>query len=311
MRVAVVGAGAAGLASARHLLAVGMDVELLERGGEVGGVWNYGRPQGRVYRSTHTISSKPLTQFPDLPMPDAYPDYPHHRQVLEYLRRYAERFGLTEHVRFATTVVALEPEERGRSDTGWVVETDDGARARYDAVVIANGHNHEPRRPDWPGEFDGTFIHSADYRTPDLFADRRVLVVGAGNSGCDIAVEAAAVARATALSMRRGYHYVPKYLLGRPVDQVSEWTLDLRLPLPIRRWIARQAVRLGPGLPSRVGLPEPDHALLESHPIVNTLLPYYVRHGRIRPVADVARLEGDRVRLVDDSIEPVDVLVAA
>lgn len=119
------------------------------------------------------------------------------------------------------------------------------------------------------------------------------------------------MARDTLLSMRRGYHYVPKYVLGRPVDQVHDLTLRLRLPLAVRRWVARLAVRLGPGLPARVGLPEPDHALFESHLIVNTLLPYYIRHGRIRPVANVARLKGDAVRLADGTVEPVDVLVLA
>jgi hypothetical protein len=308
--VGVVGAGAAGLAAARHLLAQGFEVELLDRARELGGVWNYGRPQGRVCRSTHTISSKPMTQFPDFPMPDHYPDYPHHSQVLVYVRDYAERFGLTERIRFETEVTGVEPEEPGRRDTGWRVETD-GERHRYAAVVIANGHNYEPRRPEWPGQLDGLLLHSADYRTPDILADRRVLVVGAGNSGCDIAVEAAGIAGDTMLSMRRGYHYVPKYLLGRPADQVNELALNLRLPLALRRWIARQALRLGPGLPESVGLPEPDHALFESHPIVNSLLPYYVRHGRIRPVADVERLDGDVVRLVDGTSEPVDVLIAA
>lgn len=312
MKVGIVGAGPAGLSAARHLLATGFDdVELLERQDEIGGVWNYGRPQGRVYRSTHTISSKPTTGFPDFPLPDHYPDYPHHSQMLEYVQRYAGRFGLEDRVRFRAGVVGVEPTEPDRADTGWTVETDDGLHRRYDALVLATGHNTDPRRPDWPGEFHGTTLHSADYRTPDFMTDKRVLVVGAGNSGCDIAVEAAQVARATLLSMRRGYHYVPKYVLGRPVDQVHDLTLRLRLPLAVRRWVARLAVRLGPGLPARVGLPEPDHALFESHPIVNSLLPYYVRHGRIRPVPDVVRLEGDAVRLADDTSEPVDIVILA
>lgn len=311
MRVGIVGAGPAGLAAARQLLRGGFDVELLERGGQVGGVWNYGRPQGRVYRSTHTISSKPTTEFPDFPLPDHFPDYPHHSQMLEYVQTYAQRFGLEQQVRFYTPVTDVAPEDRGRADTGWVVVTDDGERCRYDAVVLANGHNTDPRIPEWPGERQGTMLHSAEYRTPGIAARKRVLVVGAGNSGCDIAVDCAQVARTTLLSMRRGYHYVPKYVLGRPVDQIHDLALALRLPLTLRRWIARLAVRLGPGLPGDVGLPEPDHALFETHPIVNSLLPYYVRHGRIRPVPDVARLEGDAVRFVDDTAESVDVVILA
>jgi cation diffusion facilitator CzcD-associated flavoprotein CzcO len=311
MKVAIVGAGAAGLVTARHLIAAGMDPEVFEREAEPGGVWNYGRPQGRVCHSTHTISSKPMTQFPDFPMPAEYPDYPHHTQVLDYLTRYAEAHDLGARIRLETAVARVEPVDRGRSDTAWIVSTEDGEPRQYDAVVLANGHNSEPRLPEWPGTFDGLFLHSAEYHTPERLAGRRVLVVGAGNSGCDIAVDAAQVAADTMISMRRGYHYVPKYLLSRPSDQVNELALDLRLPLFARRWLARQAVRLAAGPPVRVGLPEPDHAFFESHPIVNTLLPYYVRHGRIRPVADVARLERDRVLLTDGTAEPVDVIVAA
>lgn len=311
MTVGVIGAGAAGIAVAWQLVAAGLEAEVLERGTEVGGVWNYGAPQGRVYLSTHTISSKPMTQFPDWPLPSSYPDYPHHSEMLDYLRAYADRFGVRERVRLGTEVVGVEPEAEDEPGTAWTVTTGDGATRRYQALVIANGHNHEPRRPRWPGRFNGTVIHSADYRTPDLFADRRVLVVGAGNSGCDIAVEAAGVARSVGLSMRRGYHYVPKYMFGRPSDQVHDAALRLGIPLAARRWLARQAVRLGPGLPHQVGLPEPDHPLFQSHPIVNTLLPYQVRHGRIRPVADVAALDGDAVRLTDGTAEPVDVLVLA
>jgi cation diffusion facilitator CzcD-associated flavoprotein CzcO len=322
--VGIVGAGPAGLAAARQLLAAGFEVEILERETEVGGVWNYGRPQGRVYWSTHTISSKPMTEFPDFPLPEEYPDYPHHSQMLAYIRGYADRFGMGEHVRYREAVVGVEPEDATRPETGWIVETapgrgeddqaGDGAgrrRRRYDAVVIANGHNAEPRRPEWPGELHGTVLHSSEYLTPHVLADRRVLVVGAGNSGCDLAVESAQAARSTLLSMRRGYHYIPKYLLGRPADQVNDTMLRLGVPLPVRRWLARQALRIGRGLPADVGLPEPDHALFESHPVVNTLLPYFVRHGRIRVMPDVDRLEGDAVRFADGGVEPVDVLVTA
>ena len=311
MNVGVIGAGAAGVAAARQLLDAGLEVELLEKEAEPFGVWNYGRPQGRVYQSTHTISSKPLTQFPDFPMPEDWPDYPHHSQILRYPRDYAERFRVVDRIRLGVRVAQVTPADAHRPDTGWVVETGDGERLHYQALVLANGHNHEPRCPRWPGILDGRLLHSARYRTPDILVDRNVLVVGAGNSGCDIAVESAHVARSTLLSMRRGYHYVPKYLLGRPADQVNEVALKLRLPLSARRRIAGLALRLGSGTPARVGLPAPDHALFESHPIVNSLLPYYIHHQRIRPVPDVARLEGDRVRFADGTAAPVDVLVMA
>lgn len=306
-RVCVIGAGSSGLAAARNLLALGFDPEVLEREDDLGGNWNYGKPFARVYRSTHMISSKPFTQFPDFPMPDAYPDYPHHAQVLAYLRAYAERFGVTERIRFETPVQRAEPAEGG----GWDVTTGHGETRRYAALVVANGHNWSPRLPRYPGVFAGEAMHSAQYRTPEVFEGKRVLVVGGGNSGCDIAVEAAQHAVRTLHSTRRGYWYMPKYVLGKPSDQVGDALLRLGVPLAVRRWIASATVRLLVGRPEDTGLPRPDHRLFETHPIVNTLLPYYVKHGDIACRPDVARFDGHTVHFADGTAEEVDLIVFA
>lgn len=306
-RVCVLGAGSSGLAAARNLLALGFDVEVLEREDDLGGNWNYGKPNARVYRSTHMISSKPFTQYPDFPFPAHYPDYPHHAQVLAYLRAYAERFGVTERIRFSTPVVRAEPAAEG----GWAVTTEDGGTRRYAALVVANGHNWAPKFPRYPGVFTGEVMHSAQYRTPDGFAGKRVLVVGGGNSGCDIVVEAAQHAARAVHSTRRGYWYMPKYLLGKPSDQVGDALLRLGVPLPVRRAIATLSVRLLVGRPEETGLPKPDHRLFETHPIVNTLLPYYVRHGDIVCRPDVERLDGRTVRFVDGTAEEIDLIVFA
>jgi hypothetical protein len=138
-----------------------------------------------------------------------------------------------------------------------------------------------------------------------------VLVVGGGNTGCDIAVEAAQQARQCWHSTRRGYWYAPKYLLGRPVDQVNDRLLAWRVPLRVRQWLYRRTQALTVGDPTRFGLPAPDHRPYESHPIVNSQLVYYVGHGRIRPVADVRRFDGAAVELTDGQrIEP-DLVIAA
>ena len=309
-RVCVVGAGSSGLAATKNLLEYGFAVDAYERAGEVGGNWNFGAPTSRVYASTHTISSKPFTQYPDFPMPDDLPDYPHHSQLLDYFRAYARHFELERHIRFGHDVVRAVPAGAGWEVT--VAEPGGGEVTRsYDALVAANGHNWNPKWPDHPGVFSGEVLHSADYKGPEVLAGKRVLVVGAGNTGCDIAVEAAQHAARTFHSTRRGYWYVPKYVGGRPGDQVADLFLALRMPLRVRQWLIATTLRATVGDLTRHGLPKPDHRPLETHPIVNSHLVYYVGHGDIVPKPDLDRFDGDSVVFADGSREQVDLVVYA
>ncbi len=302
----IVGAGSSGLAVAKNFRQAGIPFDVVEREDDVGGNWYYGKPASSVCQSTHLISSKALTEYSDFPMPDDYPEYPSHRQAWDYLRSYARHFQLYESIELRRSVESIEP-----AGAGWTVRLDGGEVRRYAGVVIANGHNWDPRIPDYPGTFDGLTLHSARYKTPDVLAGRRVLVVGAGNSGCDIAVESAQSAAATFHSVRRGYHYLPKFLLGKPTDRCGERLLSWRLPLWLRRAITRRVVHLALGGPHSYGLPAPDHKLFETHPIINSQMLYYVGHGRIRVKPDVERLCGTHVRFVDGSEEPIDVLIYA
>ncbi|MBX9927888.1 MAG: NAD(P)-binding domain-containing protein [Gemmatimonadaceae bacterium] len=310
-RIGVIGAGSSGLAAAKNLLQSGFDVEVLEREDDLGGNWNYGKPYARVYRSTHTISSKPGTEYCDYPMPAAFPDYPHHSQILAYLRSYAEAFDVLPRIRFSTAAEQVEPVTAGAPDTAWRVRTADGTTREYDALVVANGHNWSPKTPTYPGTFTGTVMHSAHYRTPDVFLGKRVLVVGGGNSGCDIIVEAAQFGDRAWHSTRRGYYYFPKYVLGRPADQFGDTLHALRVPLWIRRAIASVIYRVFVGSPKSLGLPIPDHRLFETHPVVNTLLPYYVGQGDITPVGDIARFDGATVHFTDGRSSEFDLIVFA
>jgi len=305
-RYCVVGAGSSGLAAAKNLRQQAVEVDVLERSGELGGNWAYGQGTSRVYASTHTISSKRLTEFCDFGMPAHFPNFPHHSQVFDYLKAYAEHFGLRACIEFNTSLERLEPD-----GPHWLATLAGGEQRRYAGVVIANGHNWDPRWPAFPGNFDGQIIHSADYKTPDVLRGRRVLVVGAGNTGCDLAVEAALHADTVFHSMRRGYYFVPKFLFGRPSDVVGEKLLRLGLPDRLRRWIVRCVLRLTVGEVHRYGLPAPDHELFASHPIVNSQLPYYVAHGRIKPKPNVAQLCGDRILFADGSQEQVDLVIYA
>jgi len=306
-RICIVGAGSSGLAAAKNLREKGFAVDVLEREDDLGGNWNYGKPNARVYRSTHMITSKKCTQFSDFPMPREFPDYPHHSQVLAYLRAYSAHFNLAPCIEYRTPIARIEACTDGMA---WDVTLANEVR-RYGTIVIANGHNWSPKWPKYPGEFTGQMMHSAQYRTPDVLAGKRVLVIGGGNSGCDLAVESSQNAVATYHSTRRGYHYIPKYLFGRPTDTLGDKLLKLRLPLALRRSIIGAALKWIVGAPEKHGLPKPDHRLYETHPIHNSLLAYYVRHGDIKPKPDIERLDGNRVHFVDGTSTDVDVIVCA
>lgn len=309
----VIGAGSSGLAAAKNLRERGFAVDVVEREAEVGGNWNIAAENSRVYASTHMISSKPFTQFPDFPMADADPDYLHHRQVLAYLQRYARHFGLYEVIEFRTQVEACTPLDAG---SGWEVGLTGptGTEVRhYAGLVVANGHNWSPKVPRYPGQeqFTGEILHSAGYKSADQLAGKRVVVVGAGNTGCDIVVEAAQRAEAAYHSTRRAYWYAPKYALGRPADQVSDLIFSLRLPLRATQAIFAATARLVVGKYERFGLPTPDHRFLETHPIVNQQLLYYVGHGVIQPVADIDHFTSDAVVFTDGTRVEVDLVVFA
>jgi len=309
----VIGAGPHGLSALKALLQNGIDADGYEREDEVGGNWNYGAQNSRVYQSTHLISSKPFTQFPDFPMPDRFPDYPSHQQVKEYFAAYARHFGLVDRIAFHTEVVRAAPTDDG---SGWQVTVSDRSSGsqrtyRYAGVVIANGHNWNPKVPAYPGqqEFAGQVIHSADYKGAEVLRGRRVLVVGAGNTGCDVAVESAQNAEHTWHSTRRGYYYNPKYAMGRPSDQTADLLLALRLPLPVRRQLFKGTLRLTVGDVTKFGLKKPDHKFFETHPIVNQQLVYYVGHGDITPADDIDHFDAAGAVFTDGTRADVDLVV--
>ncbi|QDU86938.1 putative oxidoreductase CzcO [Pirellulimonas nuda] len=305
--VCVVGAGSSGLAVVRWLAELGIPCRCFERQPALGGNWRYGSPASSVCRSTHLISSKRLTQYRDFPMPAEWPQYPSHALALEYLERYAHAFGLHQHIAYGTGIerVCRLP------DGGWGVTPAGGQQQRFAALVIANGHNHAPRLPAWAGRFTGEGVHSGAYRTPDMLAGKRVLVVGGGNSGCDIAVESAQHASRTVLSLRRGYHLLPKFWRGVPIDVVGEAMLRWRMPLAVRRQLARLVAYLMMGDPRTLGIPKPDHKLFESHPVINSQLMYALAHGDIAVAPDVQQVDGQRITFADGRSETFDLVVYA
>ncbi|MFN3338076.1 MAG: flavin-containing monooxygenase [Dietzia sp.] len=317
--VAIIGAGPSGLAAARNLDRHGVDWVGFELAHDVGGLWNIDSPRSTVYASAHLISSARTTEFTEYPMPADTPDYPDHRRLLAYFRDFADHFGLRGRFRFGTEVVRAEP-LGDEPDSGWrltVRKTGDDDEVvadtvcdagEFSALVIANGTLSEPNIPGFAGRFDGEVRHTSRYKYPRELAGKRVLVVGGGNSGCDIAVDAVHHAESVDISVRRGYHFVPKYLFGKPAD-----TLNSGRPLParIKQFVDSRVLKLFTGDPTRFGFPAPDHKLYESHPVVNSLILQHVGHGDIGVRADIERFDGHTVHFRDGSSAEYDLIMLA
>lgn len=307
-RVCVIGAGPSGITAIKNLLQAGLsNIVCYEKQDQVGGNWVFSPrlSHSSVYETTHVISSKFLSQYEDYPMPDDYPDYPSHKQMLDYFQGYAQHFGVMDYIEFNTCVERAEKQ----ADESWKITLDDGRVESFDHLMVCNGHHWNPNYPNYQGEFSGQFLHSHDYKTAQPFRDQRVLVIGGGNSACDIAVETGRISAFTAISMRRGYWFVPKHMMGIPVDVLS--SKFVWLPMVLRRPILRLALLFSTGHNGMYGLQHPDHPLLNSHPVANSELFYAIKHGRVHPRPDIERFDGQTVYFTDGTAEDYDVVVAA
>jgi cation diffusion facilitator CzcD-associated flavoprotein CzcO len=314
LKVCVIGAGSSGIACCQVLNARGIPFDCFEKGSEVGGNWRYENDNGMssAYRSLHINTSRGLMAYRTYPMPDDYPDYPDHFQIARYFDDYVDHFGLRERISFRTAVKSVVPVEGEWEVT---VEDADGKQEaqRYRAVLVANGHHWRPRWPEpaFPGSegFEGEQIHVHHYREPEVLRDKRVLVLGIGNSATDIAVEASRIATRTFLAMRRGAYVMPKYLNGKPTDEAASKLLTL-MPLPVQRFVLGRMLGLTAGDMTAYGLPEPDHKLLAAHPTVSAELLSRLGHGDIEVKPNIDRFSGGRtVRFVDGSEEEIDLVV--
>lgn len=305
-RCAIIGAGPSGLAAARALQKAGISFIGFDAADGVGGLWDIENPRSTMYESAHLISSRTTTEFAEFPMGgDA--DYPGHRVLAQYFRDYADHFGLAAHFRFQTRVSDVSPAPGG----GWTVTAtgpEGETTARVDSVVLANGTLAEPSVPKFRGEFTGEIFHTSQYKNARQLTGKRVLIIGAGNSGCDIAVDAVHHAAAVDMSVRRGYYFVPRYLFGKPAD-----TLNQGRPLParIKQFVDTRVLRAFTGDPVRFGFPRPDYKIYETHPIVNTLILNHLGQGDLRIRADVDRFEGNVVHFRDGSRGEYDTVLLA
>lgn len=286
-RYCIIGAGPSGLLAARAFKLEGIPFDHFERHTEVGGIWDIDNPGSSMYESAHFISSKYTSGFIGFPMPESYPDYPGHRQIHAYIRAFAEAYGLRAGVTFGCEVEHAEPlGDGGRDD--WRVTLAGGETRVYRGLVCATGVTWHPNTPSYPGldRFAGQTRHSVAYRSAADLRNRRVLIVGGGNSGVDIACEAAANAEAAFLSVRRGYRIVPKHIFGVPADVFLSDPVrppeGVQIPEDPNALLDALAGDL-----TRYGFPAPDHNAFESHPILNSQILHHLGHGRLTVKRDV------------------------
>jgi cation diffusion facilitator CzcD-associated flavoprotein CzcO len=303
---AIIGAGPMGLCTARrlkqyHIPFVGFEIHC-----DVGGLWDIASPTSTMYHSAHLISSKKMTEFTEFPMPPGTPTYPRHDQMRAYFQAYAKKFGLYSDYRFNTKVIKAGP-----AKDHWRLLIEDQAgrhEIKTAGLLIANGTLHKPKRIKLPGDFGGIRMHSADYKAADVFDGRRVLIIGCGNSGCDIAVDAVHHAAAVDLVVRRGYYFVPKFVMGKAIDTIGG---KINLPNRLKQFVDGWLVRLLVGKPSDYGLPDPDYKIYESHPVVNSLVLHHIRHGDIRPRPGIHSIFAKTVTFTDQSKAEYDLILEA
>jgi cation diffusion facilitator CzcD-associated flavoprotein CzcO len=310
-QVCIIGAGCSGFTTAKRLRDYGIPYDCFEMSDDVGGNWYYKNPNGRsaAYESLHIDTSSTRLQFEDYPVPADWPDFPHHTLIHQYFRDYVDHFDLRKTITFNTAV-----ERAARADDGsWLVTLTTGEQRRYDALVVANGHHWDPRRPEYPGTFNGVTLHSHDYRSPFEPIDMRgknIVVVGMGNSGMDVASELShrSIAKQLWVSARRGVWVLAKYREGQPADKLM---MPPWMPKKLGLRIARKKIKKSVGRMEDYGLPTPDHEPLSAHPSVSADFLVKAGSGDIVCKPDIEAFDGDQVRFTDGTVVDAEVVVFA
>lgn len=303
-RVAVIGAGAAGLCAAKHLLARGVEVVVYEIGTCIGGLWVYQNDNGigPAYKSLHLNSEAKVTGYKDFGFPENGPLYPDHTQVHDYLKAYADKFDLARHIRFQSRVTGVTPQGQG-----WQVTLHDGSSAEFDAVVIASGHQSLPSHPAWREDYSGNYLHSHGYRIPEPFRDQRVLVVGMGNSAVDIASDICVVTKSTTISARSPVLMMPRMLFGVPTSRVLAKLEKKWMPWPVRRTIRELLNRVVHGSMEQWGLVTPKS---RTHPTSHPNLMSHFVWNRITARPGIKSVMGTTFTFTDGSSADYDSVIA-
>uniref|UniRef100_UPI0014474EB4 dimethylaniline monooxygenase [N-oxide-forming] 5-like n=1 Tax=Epinephelus lanceolatus TaxID=310571 RepID=UPI0014474EB4 len=325
-RVAVVGGGSSGLACIKCCLDEGLEPVCFESSDDIGGLWRFKEnpepDRASIYHSVIINTSKEMMCFSDFPIPGHFPNYMHNSLIMDYFRMYADHFQLTKHIRFNTKVLQVKQRSDFSHSGQWDVEIEnkDGKKERhiFDAVMICVGHHCQPNLPlhDFPGidTFTGKYFHSRDYKTPEEWRDKKVVVIGIGNSGGDIAVELSRVTKQLYLSTRRGAWILNRVGdNGLPLDLLFNRVLDfVRKILPFGVFCGLAERVLNQRFDHALYNLKPKHRLFSQHPTFNDELPNRILSGTVQVKPNIRRFQGSSVEFEDGSVvEDVDLVVFA
>lgn len=299
----VVGAGPSGLTVALAMRTAGVAFDAVEAGDKVGGLWNMDNPGSAIYESAHFISSSARSGWADLPMPDHYPDYPRWWEIRDYIHAWATHHDLAKHFEFNVRVDEAVPVETVDGER-WDVTLSTGEQRRYRGVIACPGFQRVPQSPEYPGTFTGEVRHSQTYKHSDEFRGKRVMIVGAGNSAVDIAVDAAVAGDHAIISTRRGYWFFPKHIGGVTFDCFAINTVSSQERL-------QEFLDIHVGDVRRVGFGTPDHPPLSHHPILNDQVLHHLSHGDLVARPEIDHFDGQTVHFVDGSTDELDLIIWA
>ncbi|MFA5951022.1 MAG: aminotransferase class III-fold pyridoxal phosphate-dependent enzyme [Hyphomicrobium sp.] len=310
--VCIIGAGVGGIAMAGQLKKEGIPFDCFDKRERLGGIWAFDEKRQHTSVWHHLNMNTPfgLYQFSDFPMPASYPDYPQWHQVQAYLESYIDHLDMRSSFHLGREVKSARRMDGGR----WRVELASGEVRIYDALVVANGHHNTPNLPAYADKLDfkGQVIHSQHYRYRHEYRDKRVMVVGVGNSGAQIAVDVSQDAKMTYVSLRRGVYLLPHYLFGFRIDKILgvtlNWWFKKMLPGVLYPAYFTGVYHLI-GNHRKIGMPKPDHLMMTCLPTVSESLPNRIGDGKIKIVPEVKSAEGTTVHLADGSSLEVDAII--
>ncbi len=302
--VAVIGAGAGGLCAAKNLLARGIEPTIFEVGSYIGGLWVYENDSGLspAYRSLHINSEARVSSFIDFQFPPGTSLYPDHREMHRYFEAYADRFDLRRRIRFRSRVTSIEP-----AGGQWRVAVEGREPELFDGVVVATGHQSVPRDPEQVKGFTGDYVHAHHYRVPEPYSGKRVLVIGPGNSGVDIAADICTLTERTVLSARSPVLIMPRLMFGVPNSRVLLKLEKPWLPLKVRLWIRTMVTRIFHGRMEQWGFRTPT---TRTHPISHPTLISHIAWKRIFAKPGIKTVDGRTISFEDGSTEEFDAIIA-